>query len=105
MYLLVDIDAGGYIRSKKDRYKIVHRETRNIPRNTEWGEIFYRLDEAKTQLMGTSEAILELTEEGGGKTIWMPRESEKLLKDRLKIWKGCYGAWETLLLNPNNSPN
>lgn len=98
MYLLVDIDKGGFIRSLFNPATfggrtMVHRETRNMQ---QWAGCFDLLREASaaaSELEREDVAILSLTDEGGGDAVWVRDEQREVVSERLRIWKGCYGAW------------
>lgn len=105
MYLLVNIDRGGYIRSLFEPAaigvgkKIVHRETRNMQN---WAGCYDQLQQAKAALDEQKREdafILSLTSEGGGECVWLRDDQRKLLCERLNVWKGCYGGWTLRRLN------
>jgi hypothetical protein len=87
-YLRVHINDGGYIYPATSR-SMVHKETRSLHVTHVCHET---LDDAKPMLL-SGHAVLELTDEGGGKALWVrPRDRERW-ESLLKIWNGCYGAW------------
>lgn len=102
MYLVVNIDEGGYIRTVGDGTtrlsRTIHKETRGA---NEWPGCFDTLAAARAvwETHTESKAILELDKEGGGKAIWMRDSQRDLLIPRLSLWKGCYGLWPISKLN------
>lgn len=96
MYFLADIDTGGFITGLSPR-RMVHRES-IFP--WEKQEIFGSLNGAKKALAETPEGnhprlIVQFPTVGSGaERMWCYGDVEELVKQRLRIWKGCYGAWE-----------
>ena len=93
-YILAKIDRGGYIRCKDYSWKVVHKETINLDRDDSL-RCFARLEMAKEALgePETDEFILGLDDDGTAESIYCRETQEPTIKDRLKIWSGCYGAW------------
>jgi hypothetical protein len=93
-YILARIDRGGYIRCSDNIPKIVHKQTVNLDRDDSL-RCFARLDMAKSAWEGSEdpEIILGLNDEGAAESIYCKAAQEPTVKDRLKIWAGCYGAW------------
>lgn len=103
MYLLADINSGGYIKSlfQPAEYgrETVHRETRGMD---QWAGCYEKLDQAKAAAaeQGREDvAILGLTDEGGVSHVWLRESQRELWVERLKVFKGCYGAWPIRKLN------
>src|SRR6266581_7018844 len=105
MYLIVNIDDGGYMRSvlthdeRDSSYRrMVHKATRNMHT---WAGCYGTLAEARKEWEGHDDttAILELDRDGGGSKIWMSARQYDELVSRLGIWKGCYGLWSIRRLN------
>lgn len=93
-YILAKIDRGGYIRCSDNIPKIVHKQTVNLDRDDSL-RCFARLEMAKEALgePETNEFILGLNDDGAAESIYCKESQELTVKDRLKIWAGCYGAW------------
>lgn len=88
MYLRVSINEGGYIKLQMSAVTL-HRETRGLHQKYVCSPT---LDDAKPMLL-SGHAVLELTEEGGGKALWVRGCDRERWENLLKIWNGCYGAW------------
>ena len=88
MYLKVLIDDYGYIRPSAGA-GMVHKETRGMHQTYVCSPM---LNDAKPTLR-VGHAVLELTEEGGGKALWVRGCDRERWDKLLKIWNGCYGAW------------
>ena len=96
-YVLATINKGGFIKLL-DRHTVVHRETLSI--HTSGESCFSRIDGAKSNLANVNikgdqelKIALALRKDGGVESIWVFPDSETELKQRLRIWSGCYGAW------------
>lgn len=101
MYILATINGRGYIYPAGSR-EMIHKQSRNIHT---WKGItcLQNIVQAKEALLrypyeGVCFA-LSLTKEGGGESIWVFPEDEKVLNNRLRIWSGCYGAWKVHFFN------
>jgi len=95
-YIAVTIDGGGYIRTNNPFGNImIHRETLNIHVDhvcsPAQGDLRYKCRTIPAGKVGTG--IAQLRDDGGVDTLWVPESQESVWRDKLKIWKGCYGAW------------
>jgi len=91
-FVPVLISEGGYIFQMTPNGNpgpMVHRETRNM--HTTCCRTF---SEAWTHVReGEVMGVLELTPQGGGQKLWVPKALMGEWDARLKFWKGCYGKW------------
>jgi len=106
-YILAKIDTGGYITCEdrtswdsRSGRKIVHKQTIDLDKNDHI-RCFARLDMAKEALRDeeSESFILGLNDEGAAESIYCAPELEPTVKNRLKIWSGCYGSWPVRKLN------
>lgn len=92
-FIPVTVDAQGFIRNG---YGVVHRESLSMNENLNWCDSFL---EAKTLFpVGGDNCILELTPQGAGQKIWVTPDQEQVIRQRLTLWRTCYGEWTVSLL-------
>lgn len=102
-YVLGTINTSGHIRLL-DRNTTVHRETRSI--HTTGESCYSRLATAKSNFLKVKtihkelRLVLSLDKQGGVDGIWVEPDKANLLRERLRIWSGCYGAWPVHFFNP-----
>jgi hypothetical protein len=88
-FLVVNIDSWGYVKTA-DR-AVVHRETRHLNQRH---DCVLQFTVAKKHVPNEeSAALLELTPEGGGASVWLPKAHRELLEGRLRRFHSCYGGW------------
>lgn len=96
MYLLGDINEGGYIHVESGVTRIMlHRETRNLHYELVTCSTLKEAQEKRDrgpQALGNP-LIVKLTPEGGGERLYARSEDRETVSERLQVWKGCYGAW------------
>lgn len=93
MFLIVEIDKGGYIRTCSHPRTIIHRETRSLDLTH---VVKKTLVDAQQLIVCDEQAILELSKDGGGKALWMRDDQRPLWEPRLRVWAGCYGSWPVM---------
>lgn len=96
-YCLATIDNGGYIRTTGPTKRVVHRESLI----TDLGCMtFMGFDAAKAARYG-DKVVLAIDDTDHACEIWVHPDNEEYVRDRLKIWAGCYGGWTVKKLNYN----
>ena len=100
MYFLAEIDDGGFIHAEFP-HRTVHRESQ-FP----WMGMttFESLDKAKEEFQpksvrGCPSLIVKFNAGGSVGELWVAPENEAIVKKRLRVWSGCYGAWPVRRLN------
>jgi len=101
VYLLGEIDAGGYIYvTQGANRKVLHRETRNLhyefPTCETLGEAREKRERPGLVPLGLP-LIVKLAKHGGAERLYGRKEDLDEVTERLQVWKGCYGAWPLLL--------
>jgi len=100
-YMLATIDRGGFIkRIFAERVgEVVHRESRYTHTV---GRTFLGFDSAKAARRD-DQLILRVGEDGGVCELWAVPGHIDEVRERLKIWSGCYGAWPVKQLNEGDA--
>ena len=105
MYLLAEIDKGGYIWANAAAGQfMVHKDTRWMFQRATCFDTF----SAAKRMRALEEIrndwclplILRLDEYGGADEIWVNKQDHADAVERLKTWAGCYGAWPVRVLKP-----
>lgn len=98
MFVCGHITKSGYIYD--DSENMIHKETRRI--NTH-NLVLDSLSAAKRMLLYTDDSsvslVMHLTDEGGVESMWVRKEHHDEVKQRLRIWSGCYGSWPLHILS------
>lgn len=105
MYCTAKIDKGGYIivpdaiGGRESFGSVVHRES-NLPFRHQ-AEVYETLQEAKEIVPEDSNPplILEFNPGEGVSSVWCYAADDAIVRERLRIWSGCYGAWPVRRLN------
>lgn len=104
MYFLAEIDGGGFIYANFPHH-MVHRESQ-FP----WMgmQTFEDLAEAKEELLeksirGCPTLIVKYNAGGSVGELWTFACNEAIVKERLRIWNGCYGTWPVRRLSESVS--
>lgn len=94
-YALATIDSGGYIKTTGVANRIVHRESLidDLACYT-----FTCFDTAKAARYG-DQMILGVDKTDHACEVWVTPDNAEYVKDKLRIWAGCYGAWPVRQLN------
>jgi hypothetical protein len=97
MYVVVEINEGGYIRPVNGYQweDIIHLETVGLDRTCLTHE---RLADGAPLAYG-KRALAELDEQGAVCALWAKEPATPWWQDKLKIWNGCYGSWPLRKLN------
>jgi hypothetical protein len=97
MYLVVDIDGGGFIRpAGATAYSdVIHRESWNLHRRCSTDDT---LRDAAPRVFGRR-GVAELNERGAVCALWAKEDALPYWTEKLKIWNGCYGSWPLRTMN------
>lgn len=98
-YMLATIDDGGYIRTRQGYASTVHRES---VFDYTAGTHFQNRDVAVVARRN-DQFIVTVGEDGRACELWVMPEELDRVKDRLRIWSGCYGSWPVRTLNKEDA--
>lgn len=97
MYVLAEIDGGGFIYTlpQAGGREMVHKESIFPLRHEVLYEQlrFAEADLPEESPYGNPTFILRVEEGDGADMIWCHSAVEELIRKRLRTWSGCYGAW------------
>lgn len=101
-YIIVEVDSGGYVKTITPGHgnRVIHKETKGMLHYLPCQNLLDdAIDLLRRFVSRRDYCILGLTEDGGGKELWMTDEQRELIEPRLNKWRGCYGGWPIRRLN------